>query len=88
MVWKNTAIPLSPLKKKKAILTTKCTRTDIRVPKQRRSGTDIKRTYARNFRSEEEKEDDETDGMSFVPEGKKIVQGSCVWQQRNQFSDT
>ena len=47
--------------------------------KGKRRSADIKRTYARNFRSEEEKEDDETDGMSFVPGGKKykeVVSGS------------
>ena len=39
----------------------------------------VVRTYARNFKSEEEKEDDESDGTSFVPGGKKykeMVSGS------------
>ena len=39
--------------------------------KGKRRAVDIKRTYARNFKSEEEKEDDESDGTSFVPGGKK-----------------
>ena len=45
--------------------------------KGKRRPVDIKRTYARNFKSEEEKEDDESDGTSFVP-GAKNTKKWCL----------